>query len=78
MVLTNELSPLHWFGGYNFAIVLPPLALRFDKVMGVYPRFKDAFVLRWQCRKSPDKEFFWENNNVFVIIFPLIVVSSSR
>ena len=45
MVLANKLPPLRWVGGYNFTIVLPPLALGFDKVMGVYPWFEGAFIL---------------------------------
>ena len=40
MVLADELPPLHWIGGYHFAIVLPPFALSLNQVMGVYPRFE--------------------------------------
>jgi hypothetical protein len=76
--LADELSPLHWIGGYNLTVVLPPLALNLNKVMGVYPRFEGAFALRRQRRESSNKDFFWENNNVFVIAFPLVVVSSPR
>ena len=78
MVLTNNLSPLCWVGGDDFAIVLPPFALDLNEVMGVYPRFKGSFVLGWQCGESSDEDFFWENDNAFVIVFPLIVVSPPR
>ena len=78
MVLANELSPLHWVGSYNLTIVLPPLALSFDKVMGIYPRFEGVFVLGRQRCKGSDKNLFGEDYDIFVIALSLIVVSSSR
>ena len=77
MVLTDDLSPLCGFGGYDFAVILPPLPLDFDKVMGVYPRFEGVFILGQQCRKSSDEDFFGEDDDVFVITLSLVVVSLS-
>ena len=78
MVLTNDLSPLCRLGGYDFAVIFPPLSLDLDEVMGVYPRFEGAFILGGQCGKSSDKDFFREDYDVFVIAFSLIVTGSSR
>ena len=58
MILTDKLSPLDWFSGDHFAIVLPPFSLDLDKIMGVYPRFKGTFVLGWKCRKGSDEKMF--------------------
>ena len=44
--MTDDLSPLYWFGGYDFAVIFPPLSLDFDEVVGVFPRLKGAFLLR--------------------------------
>ena len=76
--MTDKLSPLGWFGGDYFTIVLPPFSLDLDKIMGVYPRFEGTLVLRWKCRKGSDEKMFGEDDNIFVITFSLIIVCSPR
>ena len=78
VILTDKVSPLVWFCGDDFAVILPPFSLDFDEIMSVYPRFKGAFVLRGKCHKSSDEEFFGKDNDVFVIPFSLIVICLPR
>ena len=78
MILTDKLSSLSWVRGDYFAIVLPPLSLDLNEIVGVYPRFKGVLILGWQCCEGSDEYLLREDYDVFVITFPLIVVCSSR
>ena len=78
VMLTNDLSSLYGFGGYDFAVILPPLPLDFDKVMGIYPRFEGSFVLGRQCRESSNEDFLREDDDVFVIALSLVIIGSLR
>ena len=77
MIPTDKLSSLSWVRGDYFAIVLPPLSLDLNEIVGVYPRFKGVLVLGWQCCEGSNEKLFGEYNDVFVVTFSLIVVCSS-
>ena len=78
VVLTNNKLALGGSCRDDFAIVLPPLPLNFNKVVSVHPGFEGTFVLRWKCRKSSDEYLFGKDDDVFVIALSLIVISSPR